>query len=197
MRRARRALDPGAVHDQSFVLPDALAGLDVLAKSPTGSGKTLAFAIPIVERTTSRDKRPSALVLVPTRELAVQVTEALGHRARERPQGRRRLRRHAAPLSSGSRAFRQHPRRDARPPPGPGGSAHARPLGSTHPRPRRGRSHARYGFQAAGRSDRAPPAEKPANDVLLGHARRRGGSSPGPTRAARLASRPICPRTGP
>ena len=62
---------------QSFVLPDALAGLDVLAKSPTGSGKTLAFAIPIVERTTSRDKRPSALVLVPTRELAVQVTEEL------------------------------------------------------------------------------------------------------------------------
>jgi len=62
---------------QSLVLPDALAGLDVLAKSPTGSGKTLAFAIPIVERTTSRDRRPSALVLVPTRELALQVTEEL------------------------------------------------------------------------------------------------------------------------
>jgi len=60
---------------QSLVLPDALAGLDVLAKSPTGSGKTLAFAIPIVERTTKQDRRPSALVLVPTRELAVQVTE--------------------------------------------------------------------------------------------------------------------------
>jgi len=62
---------------QSLVLPDALAGLDVLAKSPTGSGKTLAFAIPIVERTTKGDRRPSALVLVPTRELAVQVTEEL------------------------------------------------------------------------------------------------------------------------
>jgi len=60
---------------QSLALPDALAGLDVLAKSPTGSGKTLVFAIPIVERTTAADKRPSALVLVPTRELAVQVTE--------------------------------------------------------------------------------------------------------------------------
>src|SRR6059058_4618811 len=60
---------------QELVLPDALGGLDVLAKSPTGSGKTLAFAIPIVERTTTDDPRPSALVLVPTRELASQVTE--------------------------------------------------------------------------------------------------------------------------
>src|SRR5215213_10317936 len=60
---------------QTLVLPDALAGLDVLARSPTGSGKTLAFAVPIVERTQPDDARPSALVLVPTRELAVQVTE--------------------------------------------------------------------------------------------------------------------------
>ena len=60
---------------QARVLPDALAGLDVLAKSPTGSGKTLAFAIPIVQRTSARDRRPSALVLVPTRELARQVAE--------------------------------------------------------------------------------------------------------------------------
>jgi len=62
---------------QALVLPDALAGLDVLAKSPTGSGKTLAFALPIVERTVATDRRPSALVLVPTRELAAQVTEEL------------------------------------------------------------------------------------------------------------------------
>jgi ATP-dependent RNA helicase RhlE len=62
---------------QSLVLPDALAGLDVLAKSPTGSGKTLAFAIPIVERTSPKDARPSALILVPTRELAAQVTDEL------------------------------------------------------------------------------------------------------------------------
>jgi superfamily II DNA/RNA helicase len=62
---------------QSLALPDALAGLDILAKSPTGSGKTLVFAIPIVERTTRRDARPSALVLVPTRELAAQVTREL------------------------------------------------------------------------------------------------------------------------
>ena len=62
---------------QELVLPDALAGLDVLAKAPTGSGKTLAFALPILERTTPRDARPSALVLVPTRELAAQVADEL------------------------------------------------------------------------------------------------------------------------
>ncbi len=77
--RVSDALASRSIHEpftiQSLVLPDALAGLDVLAKSPTGSGKTLAFAIPIVERTTKGDRRPSALVLVPTRELAVQVTE--------------------------------------------------------------------------------------------------------------------------
>src|SRR2546430_2616470 len=58
---------------QQDVLPDALGGLDILAESPTGSGKTLAFGLPIVERTASGSARPGALVLVPTRELALQV----------------------------------------------------------------------------------------------------------------------------
>jgi ATP-dependent RNA helicase RhlE len=62
---------------QALVLPDALAGLDVLARAPTGSGKTLAFAVPIAERTPTTGARPSALVLVPTRELAAQVTAEL------------------------------------------------------------------------------------------------------------------------
>ncbi len=60
---------------QVLVMPDALSGRDVLAMSRTGSGKTLAFAIPIVERLQTSDARPSALVLVPTRELAAQVVE--------------------------------------------------------------------------------------------------------------------------
>jgi ATP-dependent RNA helicase RhlE len=59
---------------QASTLPDALQGVDVLVRSPTGSGKTLAFVLPIVERTDAADTRPSALVLVPTRELAAQVT---------------------------------------------------------------------------------------------------------------------------
>jgi superfamily II DNA/RNA helicase len=58
---------------QTIVLPDALAGRDILAKSPTGSGKTLAFGIPLVERTERGGNTPKALVLVPTRELAMQV----------------------------------------------------------------------------------------------------------------------------
>ena len=62
---------------QHLVLPDALAGLDMLAKAPTGSGKTFAFALPIVERATPADGTPSVLVLVPTRELAAQVAAEL------------------------------------------------------------------------------------------------------------------------
>ena len=44
---------------QSLVLPDALAGRDVLAKAPTGSGKTLAFGLPIVERTSAGNGAPA------------------------------------------------------------------------------------------------------------------------------------------
>jgi ATP-dependent RNA helicase RhlE len=62
---------------QSLVLPDALAGRDVLGKAPTGSGKTLAFGIPLVERVSRDGKTPEALVLVPTRELALQVADAI------------------------------------------------------------------------------------------------------------------------
>ncbi|MGH2703530.1 MAG: DEAD/DEAH box helicase [Actinomycetota bacterium] len=61
---------------QTQVIPDALAGLDILAKSPTGSGKTLAFGVPMLERL-DPTPRPGALVLVPTRELASQVVEEL------------------------------------------------------------------------------------------------------------------------
>jgi ATP-dependent RNA helicase RhlE len=63
---------------QALVVPDALAGRDILAKSPTGSGKTLAFALPLVERLDHEAARPSGLVLVPTRELAAQVAAELG-----------------------------------------------------------------------------------------------------------------------
>jgi ATP-dependent RNA helicase RhlE len=62
---------------QSLVVPDALRGRDILGKAPTGSGKTLAFGLPIVELVSPREAAPAALVLVPTRELALQVTEEL------------------------------------------------------------------------------------------------------------------------
>ncbi|HYX11611.1 MAG TPA: DEAD/DEAH box helicase, partial [Candidatus Acidoferrum sp.] len=61
---------------QVMVIQDATAGRDTLAKSKTGSGKTLGFAIPIVDQLDPRaDRHPEALVLVPTRELAVQVRD--------------------------------------------------------------------------------------------------------------------------
>jgi superfamily II DNA/RNA helicase len=58
---------------QQAVIADVLAGRDVLIRSPTGSGKTLAFALPLVERLSSSDPCPAALVLAPTRELATQI----------------------------------------------------------------------------------------------------------------------------
>jgi ATP-dependent RNA helicase RhlE len=73
---ARRGIRD-AFEIQSMVLPDALDGRDILAKSKTGSGKTLAFGVPIVDRIDVSMTRPSALILVPTRELAVQVTHEL------------------------------------------------------------------------------------------------------------------------
>jgi ATP-dependent RNA helicase RhlE len=69
---------------QSLVVPDVLAGHDVLAKSPTGSGKTLAFAVPMVERLQATDRRPSALVLAPTRELALQIVDDMSEIAHAR-----------------------------------------------------------------------------------------------------------------
>jgi superfamily II DNA/RNA helicase len=62
---------------QKMVIPDVLAGHDVLAQSPTGSGKTLAFGLGLVERLKRGDARPSALVLAPTRELALQIVDDL------------------------------------------------------------------------------------------------------------------------
>src|SRR5918998_302010 len=62
---------------QRMVVPDVLAGRDVLVKSPTGSGKTLAFGVPIVDRIEAESTRPAALVLVPTRELATQIVDEI------------------------------------------------------------------------------------------------------------------------
>jgi superfamily II DNA/RNA helicase len=83
---ARGIHEPFAI--QSRALPDALSGRDVLGKAQTGSGKTLAFGLPMLARLASqpgtgtggsrrREKAPRGLVLVPTRELAVQVADVL------------------------------------------------------------------------------------------------------------------------
>ncbi|GAA4692445.1 DEAD/DEAH box helicase [Phytohabitans rumicis] len=71
---------------QAATVPDALAGRDVLGRGQTGSGKTLAFGLPLLTRLSqgerARSRHPRALILVPTRELAMQVADAL------RPLGR-------------------------------------------------------------------------------------------------------------
>jgi ATP-dependent RNA helicase RhlE len=60
---------------QALVIEDVLDGVDVLAKSPTGSGKTIAFAAPVIDVLERDARRPSALVLAPTRELVSQIVE--------------------------------------------------------------------------------------------------------------------------
>ncbi|MEU5700653.1 DEAD/DEAH box helicase [Streptomyces aurantiacus] len=70
---------------QAATLPNSLAGRDVLGRGRTGSGKTLAFGLALLARTAGRraePRKPLALVLVPTRELAQQVTDALTPYAR-------------------------------------------------------------------------------------------------------------------
>ena len=75
---------------QAATIADGLAGRDVCGRAPTGSGKTLAFGVPLVARVESgRPRRPRALVLAPTRELAQQIHQELEPLARVR--GRRLL----------------------------------------------------------------------------------------------------------
>ncbi len=70
---------------QALTISDALAGHDVCGKAKTGSGKTLAFGLPLLMKVPkAKPGRPTGLILVPTRELAVQVRDVLtplGHAA--------------------------------------------------------------------------------------------------------------------
>ena len=178
---------------QALVLPDALAGLDVLAKAPTGSGKTLAFALPIVERATAG------------RRHAVRPRARPDPRAR-RPGGRVSSSSSAARKACASRPSTAAPRSRAR------RSAPAAPTSSSRPRAvsrisssaDSSRSNAirtlildeadrmlDMGFKPqvdriVRRLPRAPP-----DDALLGDARRRGRRArprvheqPGPRRGA-------------
>ncbi|MGI8608201.1 MAG: DEAD/DEAH box helicase [Candidatus Dormibacteria bacterium] len=74
---------PTPVQEQT--IPALLAGRDVIAQAPTGTGKTAAYGLPIVERLDDARLEPQVLVLVPTRELSMQVAEAL-HALGERRQ---------------------------------------------------------------------------------------------------------------
>ncbi len=64
---------------QTLTIPDAMDGADICGRAPTGSGKTLAFGIPLVAKAPrAKPRRPRALVLSPTRELASQIASELG-----------------------------------------------------------------------------------------------------------------------
>ena len=68
---------------QELTLPMGLAGADIIGQARTGTGKTLAFGLPLLQRVSGDDKRTQALVIVPTRELCLQVRDDLA-RAGER-----------------------------------------------------------------------------------------------------------------
>lgn len=63
---------------QAATIPPLMEGRDVVGLAQTGTGKTAAFAIPILSRIDPQVRRPQALILAPTRELALQVAEAFG-----------------------------------------------------------------------------------------------------------------------
>ena len=94
---------------QALTIADALAGRDVCGKAKTGSGKTLAFGLPDPPDASSKAEpsRPRALVLVPTRELAIQVAR------RARP-ARRGPRRHASSPSTAAPTSRSRSRRSTK-----------------------------------------------------------------------------------
>jgi ATP-dependent RNA helicase DeaD len=70
---------------QALTIPAMLEGVDILGQAQTGTGKTAAFALPILSRIDTKKRAPQALVLVPTRELAIQVSEAFQKYAAGQP----------------------------------------------------------------------------------------------------------------
>jgi len=88
---------------QREAIPPFLAGRDLLGQAATGTGKTAAFALPLLQsiaKTPGPPDRPAALVLVPTRELAMQVSEAVHRYAKS-------LGIHVAPLYGGAPMYQQ------------------------------------------------------------------------------------------
>src|SRR5215471_4325952 len=84
-----RALDEMGYEEPSPVqvqaIPPQLAGKDVIVQALTGTGKTASFGVPVVQSVDQKRVVPQAVVLVPTRELAIQVSEKLSNIARHRP----------------------------------------------------------------------------------------------------------------
>ena len=85
-KTAEEAGETEMLRASALVLRDAmLAWKDVIAKAPTGTGKTFAYGIPIVEHIAPEDETVQAVILAPTRELAIQITDELRDIAEFRP----------------------------------------------------------------------------------------------------------------
>ncbi|NLZ89270.1 MAG: DEAD/DEAH box helicase, partial [Clostridiales bacterium] len=81
-----RAIDAMGISEATTVqketIPLMMAGADLIAIAPTGTGKTLAFAVPMLEYISLTDKRVQEVVIAPTRELAMQITDEIRSLAR-------------------------------------------------------------------------------------------------------------------
>ncbi len=177
---------PSAI--QAATIPSLLAGRDVVGLAQTGTGKTAAFALPILDRLDVSQKTPQALVLAPTRELALQVCEAFEKYAVAR-EGRARAARvrrsglRGAALGAATRRARH--RRNARAHHGSPRQGHARPVGAEVPRARRSRRDAEDGFRRRRRDHPRRHPRHQAGRPLLGDD---AGSDP--THVAAVPARP-------
>ena len=163
-----------------MTLSVALMGTDLIGQARTGTGKTLAFGIPVLQRSVSPTDpayadlpqgKPQALIVAPTRELALQVSSDLSIASKDT--GLRVLTVYGGvgydTQLDTLAVRRRHRRRHARSPDRPGQPPRARPLARARARARRGRRDARPGLPARRRADPADDARDPPDDAVLGH----------------------------
>ena len=160
---------PSAI--QAATIPAMLAGSDVVGLAQTGTGKTAAFAIPILSKIDPTSRNTQALVLAPTRELALQVAEAFSRYGAHMPAV------NVLPIYGGSVLRRAAGRAQARRP-GGGGHAgpghrsprarHAGPVQAGLPGARRGRRDAADGLRRGRRADPCRHAGVQAGGAVLG-----------------------------
>ena len=157
---------------QAGMIPKAIDGIDLIGQARTGTGKTAAFAIPIIEvLETHRGKSPRALILVPTRELAVQVRDEVLKLAHGRRlncvavYGGKPIREPDRETAARGRRDRGHARPRARPHEPPD----ARSERTGIRRARRSRSHAGYRLPPRHREDPAPVSVRSADAAAERH----------------------------
>ena len=178
---------------QEMTLSVALMGTDLIGQARTGTGKTLAFGIPVLQRTVAPHDpdyaelaapgKPQALVVAPTRELALQVSSDIvgGQRGPRHPRADRVRRRRLRPPARRPQGRRRRRRRHPGPADRPDEPPRARPLARQGAGPRRGRRDARPGLPARRRAADRQDARDPPDDAVLGdHAGRDRLAGPHP-----------------